>query len=52
MANRQSSPLVDVMKQMKAREAWRQRGSERWEHYAGYDLKEAGSGELTGNTFF
>jgi hypothetical protein len=37
--NRQSSPLVDIVKQMKGREAWRQQGSERSERCAAYDLK-------------
>jgi len=39
MANHQRSPHVDVMKRLKARAGWRQKGCECWEHCSAYDLK-------------
>jgi len=39
MANRHSSPHDDVVKRMKAREAWRQKESKCWDHCAACDLK-------------
>jgi len=39
MANWQSTQQGDVINQMKARAAWRQEGSEHWEHCAAYNLK-------------
>ena len=38
-ANRQSSPLVDIIKRMEAWVAWSQKRSERWEDCAAYDPK-------------
>jgi len=40
-ANRPRNPHSDVIKQIKARVAWRQKRSDRWEHCAAYDPKRS-----------
>ena len=52
MANQRRNPHDDVTKWIQARVAWRQKGSQRWEHCAAYDLKEGFGGETTGITLF
>jgi len=40
-ANRRRNPYDDIIKQIKAKVAWRQKGSEHWEHCAAHDLKRS-----------
>ena len=41
MANSQSDPGDNITKWIKARAAWKQKGSDRWEHCVAYDQKRS-----------
>jgi len=41
MANQWSNPHHNIIKRIMAREVWKQAGSEHWEYWAAYDLKNS-----------